>query len=95
MEFLTALDPNRVPGGFRGAEFEYVKFGTCGPACCGANYTLEGTIYFAPDGSLFGISRVLVEGGAPIVPGLTASLGLTANAVDGATALSVGWNWRF
>ncbi|MCR4392707.1 MAG: hypothetical protein NUV94_08155, partial [Candidatus Acetothermia bacterium] len=44
VEFLTAFDPSRVPGGFQGDEFEHVKFGLCGPGCCGGSYSAEGTV---------------------------------------------------
>ncbi|MCR4392709.1 MAG: hypothetical protein NUV94_08165, partial [Candidatus Acetothermia bacterium] len=44
VEFATAFDPALVPGGFEGDEFEYVKFGLCGPGCCGGSYSAEGTV---------------------------------------------------
>ncbi|MCX7750690.1 MAG: hypothetical protein N2320_03960, partial [Candidatus Bipolaricaulota bacterium] len=95
VEFVTALDPSQVPGGFQGQEFEYVKFGLCGPACCGGSYSLEGTAYFAPTGSLFGLSRILLTGGVPLFPGFTVDLKLAADLLGGTTTFSVGWNLRF
>ena len=70
-ELATAFDPGRVPGGFRGDEFEYVKFGFCGPGCCGGSWSLDATVYFSPSGGLFGFSRMKVAGEIPLWRGLS------------------------
>ncbi len=92
VEFLTAFDPGRVPGGFQGEEFEYAKVGFCGPGCCGGQYTFEATAYFSPTG-LFGLERFKIGGGVPLGGGwvLTPSLEISSSG----TSLSVGWQLRF
>lgn len=94
LEWVTAFDPARVPGGFRGEEFEYWKFGTCGPACCGGYWSLEGTAYFSHTAGLFGLSRFVVSGTLPLGTGILINwsmhLDLTADVV-----LDIGWDWAF
>jgi uncharacterized repeat protein (TIGR01451 family) len=92
-EFLTAFEPKRVPGGFQGEEFEYLKLVFCGPACCGGTYKLELTAFFQPEGGLFGLSRILASGSIPLLPGLTLEPKVEI-PVGGDVKLSLGWNWR-
>ncbi len=93
IEFLTAFEPKRVPGGFQGEEFEYLKLVFCGPACCGGTYKLELTAFFQPEGGLFGLSRILASGSIPLLPGLTLEPKVEI-PVGGDVKLSLGWNWR-
>lgn len=92
IEFLTAFDPSRVPGGFQGEEFEYVKVSVCGPACCGGRYSFDATVFFSPAG-LFGISRVKGVLSVPILPSF--SLIPTMEVGGGGVKLGVGWQFRF
>lgn len=94
-EFVTAFEPNRVPGGFRGDEFEYVKAGFCGPACCGGAYELELIAYFAPTGSLFGLTRVGTSFALPIAEGSRLELDVMFDLLGDVTNLKVGWDLRF
>ncbi len=93
VEFLTAFDPGRVPGGFQEEEFEYAKVGFCGPGCCGGGYSFEATAYFSPTGGLFGFSRFKIGGGIPLFGGwmLTPALEI----VDIGASLSLGWQVCF
>lgn len=93
VEFLTAFEPSRVPGGFRGEEFEYLKAAFCGPSCCGGNYRIEVTAFFRPTGGLFGFSRLLVVGTVPLAPGLSLEPKLEIPAAGDVT-FSLGWTWR-
>ncbi|MCR4392502.1 MAG: hypothetical protein NUV94_07035, partial [Candidatus Acetothermia bacterium] len=68
--------------------------GLCGPGCCGGSYSAEGTVYFSPSGSLFGVSRVLLAAGIPIFPGLAVEAKLGVDA-GGLSTLSLGWNLKF
>ncbi|MFN3346760.1 MAG: DUF11 domain-containing protein, partial [Candidatus Bipolaricaulaceae bacterium] len=94
LELMTAFDPSRVPGGFREGEFEYVKVGFCGPACCGGTYRLDLTIYFGSPAGLFGLSRLLVQAAFPLGFGLSIEPKVEL-PVSGNPSLSVSWNWRF
>ncbi|MGQ9700557.1 MAG: CARDB domain-containing protein [Candidatus Bipolaricaulaceae bacterium] len=93
VEFLTAFDPQRVPGGFRGEEFEYLKLAFCGPSCCGGTYKAELTLFFQPTGGLFGFSRLLAAGTLPLLPGFSLEPKLEIS-VGGDVAVSLGWTWR-
>ena len=93
VELVTAFDPRRVPGGFREGEFEYVKLGFCGPACCGT-YRLDLTLFFGSPGGLFGLSRLLVQGAFPLSPGLSLEPRAELPAT-GSPRLALGWTWRF
>ena len=93
VEFLTAFDPGRVPGGFQGEEFEYAKVGFCGPGCCGGGYSFEATAYFSPTGGLFGLSRFKIGGGIPLFGGWVVTPAL--EIADSGTSLSLGWQFRF
>jgi len=92
VEFLTAFDPSRVPGGFRGEEFEYIKVGACGPGCCGGGYTFEATAYFAPTG-LFGLSRFRISAGIPLSGEFVVTP--TLEVAAGVVTFEVGWRFRF
>lgn len=93
VEFLTAFEPNRVPGGFRGEEFEYLRFAFCGLACCGGTYKVELTLFFQSTGGLFGLSRVVASGSIPLAPGLTLEPKMEI-LMAGDVSLSLGWTWR-
>jgi|GEM_PF-2523938 len=98
LELAIALDPDnarRVPVGFRGDEFQYLGLGLCGPACCGEGYSIELGAYFQPQGQLFGLSRVVIETGIPILPGFIIQTDVELSAGDGVTELEVGWRWDF
>jgi len=94
VEFFTAFEPTRVPGGFQEGEYEYLKLGFCGPACCGGIYRLDLAVFFRHEGGLFGISRILAQGSVPLAPGLAMEPKLEL-PFGGTAILSVGWNWRF
>jgi len=93
VEFLTAFDPGRVPGGFRGQEFEYLRFTFCGPGCCGGTYKLELTSFFQPTDGPFGLSRAVASASIPLAPGLTLEPKMEI-PVGGNVSLSLGWTWR-
>jgi len=98
VELAIALDPenaNRVPVGFRGDEFQYLGLGMCGPACCEGGYSVELGAYFQPQGQLFGLSRVVIEGGFPLLPGLLVQTDVEIAAGEGVSKLEVGWRWDF
>ncbi|MCX7844772.1 MAG: DUF11 domain-containing protein [Candidatus Bipolaricaulota bacterium] len=94
VEFLTAFDPARVPGGFKEGEFEYARFGFCGPACCGGTYRLELTLFFRPTGGLFGLARVLLQASLPLPGGWTLEPQLEL-PLSGSASLGLGWTGRF
>lgn len=98
-EFLTALDPDKVEeilgeDIFAGAEFEYLKLKFCGAGCCGGTWTFEAGLFFQPSGSLFGLSRVLMDVVIPVMANLEVNAGLVA-PVGGPAGLSVGWTFTF
>lgn len=98
-EFLTAFNVAKVEeileeDVFQNDEFEYVKLGFCGPGCCGSKWTLDVGLFFKPSGSLFGLSRVLLEAAIPVMANLSVELGLTG-VVGGQAGLTVGWTFTF
>ena len=96
VEFLTGFDLARVPGGFRGDEFEYWKAGFCGPACCGGYYTVETTAYFSHSiVSLFSLSRLKIYYTLPLFEGFMSNLSLEMDIASGAPTLDLGWKWAF
>lgn len=100
-EFMTALDVDEVEkilddeDLFQGDEFEYMKLGFCGPGCCGGMYTLALAVYFQPEGTLFGFTRIGADLGVPLLANfrLTLSFGVTATGEP--TTLAVGWVLTF
>ena len=93
------VNPQPVPVGaehlFKGGEFEYVKISTCGAGCCGGDWLLDITVYFKEtSGTLFGISRFLVESSIPVMSNLDFTSTLEI-AVPGGPSLDVGWELRF
>lgn len=94
-EFSTAFDPARVPGGFQGSEFEYIKIGTCGPGCCGGFYSVDAAVYFASSGSLFGISRVVIGFAVPFSGAFSVEGSLGINTTGDPVQLRIVWKWRF
>lgn len=97
-EFLTALNVTKVEeiigDVFQNNEFEYVKLGFCGAGCCGGQWTLGINLFFKPSGTLFGLSRVLLDASFPIMANLTVELGLSAQVGDQA-GLTAGWTFTF
>ena len=91
LEVVSALAPQHVPGGFRGDEFEYWRFGSCGPACCGGYWTLEGTVFFSHSGGLLGISRAEVKASLPLGRGWVVKVDLPLPDMG----LTAGWSWQF
>ncbi|HAF69936.1 MAG: Alpha-1,6-glucosidase, pullulanase-type [Acetothermia bacterium 64_32] len=79
----------------RREEFEYWKFGFCGPACCGGYYTLEAAVYFSKDGGLFGISRIKTWGAVPIQDSVEATFSLELKQSGDGPELDLGWRRRF
>lgn len=99
LEVLTALDVAQVEALleediFQGPEFEYLRLGFCGAGCCGGNWTLEVTAYFQPMGSLFGLRRLGVEAGIPVMANFTLDLALGIT-VGGPASLALGWTFTF
>jgi len=95
LEFVTALDPSHVPGGFRGEEFEYWKLGACGPACCGGYWTLESVVYFSHPGALFRLSRLVITGAFPLSPGSVWEWETELDLLSGTHSLEMSWRWEF
>lgn len=95
LELVTAFAPGGegVPGGFREEEFEYVKVGACGLACCGGGYTFDATIYFASTG-LFGFSRLRINASLPVFPSFVLTTNLELDTT-GVTSFTVGGLLRF
>lgn len=79
---------------FQGPEFEYLRLGFCGPGCCGGRYTLELTAYFQRMGSLFGLRRLGVRAGIPLMVNFELQLGLGVT-VGGPVNLTLGWTFTF
>jgi len=99
LEILTAFDPAKIEeileeDIFQGEEFEYLKLGFCGPGCCGGKWQLGLAAYFKPNGTLFGLSRILADFSLPILANLTVDVGLSA-PVGGLASLTVGWTFTF
>ena len=94
LELLTAFDPRRVPGGFQGGEFEYLRLTFCGPACCGDTYKFEAVAYFTPSGSLSGLSRVKLKAEVPVSGVLTLKPALEVFS-GGVEDFSIGWDLSF
>jgi hypothetical protein len=87
------LDPDWILEDY---EFEYIRFGACGPACCGGTWTLDAGVFFDNGGGLFGISRYKVIASVPIMDNLT--LGLEWEFDLGATpptTLTLTWDFTF
>ncbi|MBC7084647.1 MAG: hypothetical protein H5T95_14395, partial [Firmicutes bacterium] len=98
IEFLTALDPEKVEqiigDVFEEDEYEIIKFGICGLGCCGGMYHVTVNIHFAESGSLFGISRAKVRTEIPLLANLV-FVGFFSLPVAGAPSLSVGMVFSF
>jgi len=92
IEFLTALDPSAdvFEGIFQDGEFEYIKMGFCGAACCGGQYTVDLSIYFDNGGGLFGIKRLGANMSIPVMSNLTVNVSFATP-----DELSVGWVFTF
>jgi hypothetical protein len=76
LEVLTALNVAKIEeifnaDIFQGDEYEMVKLGFCGAACCGDNWTLTVTAFFGPSGRIFDITRIWVDTWIPLFPNLT------------------------
>lgn len=98
-EFLTALNTPKVEeileeDIFQEPEFEYVKLGFCGAGCCGGQWNLDVALYFQPTGSLFGLSRVVLDASFPLMANLRVNLGLSAKVGEPA-GLTAGWTFTF
>jgi len=91
-EFLHALDVGKVEeiegDVFEGDEFAYLRFGVCGPGCCGGTYEVNGTLYFDNQGGLFGLGRVGLGAKVPVMRNFTAKINLIAGP---SPALTIGW----
>lgn len=98
-EFLTAFNVAKVEeileeDVFQNDEFEYMKLGFCGAGCCGGNWTLDVGLFFKPSGSLFGLSRIVLDATIPVMANLQVELSLAA-VVGGPAGLTVGWTFTF
>ena len=78
-------------------ENEYLKFGFCGPACCGGTWSVDATIFFSStiDPTLFGITRFLVETSVPLMDALTIGFDFAYNVPDAETTISFDWEFSF
>lgn len=84
--------------GFKGNEFERAEFSFCGPTCCGGQYTVDVVSYFATDGGLFDLSRLLVGVEYPLIEGFVVELDLSlplATAYSSYLTLDIGWEFSF
>ena len=79
---------------FKGDEFEYIAIGACGPACCGGTWTLDVTVFFG-GGTLFDISRFLVETEVPLMDALSVSLDFGYDVPKAEPSFTVGWTFTF
>ena len=113
IEFVEAFDPTYVDKHFLGIthpsqewadvfeaeknENEYLKFGFCGPGCCGGTWSLDTSVFFSAevDPTLFGITRFLVETEVPLMDALSVSLDFGYNVPDTETTLIFGWTFTF
>jgi len=93
IEFLTALDPSykAFKDIFKGDEFQYAKFGFCGPGCCGGNYKVDVAIYFDNGGGLFGVSRLGANLEIPVMSNFTARASFSTME----PVLGFGWTFKF
>jgi hypothetical protein len=95
LTIVTALDSAwynaNVEDVFEEGEFEYVKFHSCGSACCGGDWSLDLQTFFQHGGSLFGISRTAVSATVPVMDNLSFTVELEVPDVE----LSLGWNFAF
>lgn len=101
MEFLTVISPDVVSKVeeiigdlFKEGETEYAKFGICGQGCCGSNHTVEITVFFAPSGSLFGFSRVVVNMKVPLLANFSFTSSFTLPNAE-TPQMSMGFIFRF
>ncbi len=98
IEFITAMDVTEVEkiigDVFEGNEYEVIKFGICGPGCCGGMYQVKVDVYFQPSGSLFGLSRAKVKMDIPLLANLIFTSSFTLPAT-GAPSLSIGGVFSF
>ncbi|MGY4706393.1 glycogen-binding domain-containing protein [Candidatus Bipolaricaulota sp. J31] len=95
IEILTAFDVAKIEEIFQADiffdnEFQYIKFGTCGPACCGGNWDLTLTAFFG-GGGLFDITRIWLDINVP----LTDAISIVANISPTLGELYFGWTWKF
>ncbi len=100
VEFLTALDVEAVVAQldeqiFHEDEFEYVKLGFCMPSCCGEQLELDATVFFQPEGSLFGVTRIVLNAHVPVMANLSILGSMTLDAIEADHTLSVGWRFTF
>ena len=98
LEFVTAFEPTIVNKyldpdwtlDVEAGEFEYIRVGACGPACCGGTWTLEAGVFFGSGGSLFDITRYKVIASVPIMDSLT--LGFSWESTG---TFAVSWTFTF
>lgn len=95
LEYVVATDPSKVPVGFQGDEFSYVKIGHCGEGCCGGAFDVELAAFFSPSGSLFGLSRIVGYLAVPWSEALRWTVDVEFDFVGGDTTLTLGWDYRF
>ncbi|RLB22192.1 MAG: hypothetical protein DRG71_07375, partial [Deltaproteobacteria bacterium] len=96
IEIVSFLSPDKAPDyGYKGVfeedEFEYAKFGFCGPGCCGGNYKVDVAIYFDNGGGLFGVSRLGANLEIPVMSNFTARASFSTME----PVLGFGWTFKF
>lgn len=93
LELVSFLSPEHAADYgydvFEGDEFEYVKLHFCGPACCGGKWELSSTVFFG-GGTLFNISRFVIESSLPLMDSLTVGFKL-----GGQDKLAINWTFQF
>ncbi len=100
VELMTAFDVEKLEdlldeNIFEEEEFEYWKIAFCGPGCCGNSmYSLSLAVFFQPEGSLFGLTRIQGDLSVPIMANFDLLLSLSVS-VEGGTKLALGWTFRF
>ncbi|MFN3346649.1 MAG: hypothetical protein ACK42E_02420, partial [Candidatus Bipolaricaulaceae bacterium] len=99
VELMTAFNVTKLEdllnqNIFEGEEFEYWKVAFCGPGCCGGMYTLGLAVFFQPEGSLFGLTRIKGDASVPVMANFDLLLSLSVS-ITGGTELAVGWSFRF
>lgn len=80
---------------FERDEFEYIRISACGPACCGATWTVSiGAFFREMPGNLFGLSRFLIETEVPLMENLSVTSSLEV-AIPSGPSLNIGWEFSF
>lgn len=108
-EILTALVPEVftryvyiLPGEapligplFEDDEFQYIGFCFCGPGCCGGEWSFKGRAFFQDSGTLFGLTRVTLDVGIPVMANLDVNFEVELPVEPGDVELQVDFKLTF